>query len=107
MEAESLLPVLQGDEVEGPEYVFAEHGKDGTLQETEFMTMVRSKEWKLVHFLGEDFGQLFNLEEDPGELCNLWDEPELEEIKRSLLDVMRNWLLESNLKAKNWAEEYR
>ncbi len=107
LEAESLLPVLEAEPVEGRDYVFSEQGKDGILQETDFVTMVRSKEWKLVHFLGEDFGQLFNLKEDPGELCNLWDEPELEKIKRSLLDVMRNWLMESNLKAKNWAEEYR
>ena len=106
-EAESLMPVLNGEEVEGREVVFAEHGRDGTLRETEFMTMVRSKEWKLVHFLGEDFGQLFDLKEDPGETRNLWDQPEQQEMKRELLDAMRAWLLKSNLKTKNWAEEYR
>jgi len=41
-------------------YVFAEHGRDGVLRETEFMTMVRGREWKLVHFLDEPFGQLFD-----------------------------------------------
>ena len=71
------------------------------------MTMVRSREWKLVHFLGEDFGPLFNLKADPGELRNLWDEPELEDKKRELLDAMRSWLITSNVKTKNWAEEYR
>jgi arylsulfatase A-like enzyme len=106
-EAESLMPVLNGEEVEGREYVFAEHGRDGTLREIEFMTMVRSKDWKLVHFLGEDFGQLFNLMDDPGEIRNLWDEPEQQEKKRELLDAMRIWLLECNLKTKNWAEGYR
>jgi len=67
IEAESLLPALQGTEWRGREYVFAEHGRDGILQETEFMTMVRSRAWKLVHFLDEPFGQLFNLADDPGE----------------------------------------
>ena len=71
------------------------------------MTMVRSKDWKLVHFLNEDFGQLFNLKDDPGEVRNLWDDPDLEGQKSELLDVMRSWLLKSNLKTKNWAEEYR
>ena len=46
----------------GREYVFAEHSRDGILQETEFMTMVRKPDWKLVHFLDEPFGQLFHLE---------------------------------------------
>jgi len=69
--------------------------------------MVRSKDWKLVHFLGEDFGQLFDLMDDPGEIRNLWGEPEQQEKKRELLDAMRIWLLESNLKTKNWAEGYR
>ena len=66
MEAESLLPALQGEPWAEREYVFAEHGRDGILQETEFMTMVRSREWKLVHFLGEPFGQLFDLVERSG-----------------------------------------
>ncbi|MEE2753530.1 MAG: sulfatase-like hydrolase/transferase [Candidatus Latescibacterota bacterium] len=107
MEAESLLPVLEGEDVEGRKYVFAEHGRDGILQETEFMTMVRSKGWKLVHFLSEDFGQLFDLTEDPGESTNLWAVPEAQVKKSELLDVMRSWLLSSNVKTKNWAEEYR
>ncbi len=107
MEAESLLPVLEGEDVSGRPYVFSEHGRDGILQETEFMTMVRSQEWKLVHFLGEDFGQLFDLKEDPGEIRNLWDDPAHAGQKQQLLDVMRDWLLESNVQAKNWAEDYR
>ena len=47
--------------------------------------MIRSKNWKLVHFLGLDCGQLFNLEEDPDEVNNLWDEPKVSEIKDKLL----------------------
>jgi len=106
-EAESLMPVLNGEDVEGREYVFAEHGRDGTLQGVEFMTMVRSRDWKLVHFLGEDFGQLFNLKDDEGEVHNLWAEPDMQGQKTELLEAMRSWLLKSNLKTKNWAEEYR
>jgi len=63
------------------------------------MTMVRSQDWKLVHFLGEPFGQLFNLAEDPKENVNLWDEPACQDRKAELLDVMRDWLLQSSVKA--------
>jgi arylsulfatase A-like enzyme len=56
MEAKTLLPALQGKDWTPREYVFAEHGRDGILQETEFVSMVRSNDWKLVHFLDEPSG---------------------------------------------------
>ena len=37
----------------------------------------------------------------------LWDVPDVQVKKSELLDVMRSWLLSSNVKTKNWAEEYR
>lgn len=107
MEAKSLMPLLSGIDEAGREYVFAEHSRDGILRETEFMTMVRSKEWKLVHFLDEPFGQLFNLVDDPGEKVNLWDDPAHREKKEELLGVMREWLVRSNYKSGDWAASWR
>ena len=31
---------------------------------------------KLTFYHGEEFGELYDLEKDPGELKNRWDEPE-------------------------------
>jgi arylsulfatase len=107
MEAESLLPALRGRTWAGREYVFAEHGRDGILQETEFMSMVRSREWKLVHFLDEPFGQLFDLANDPREIHNLWEDPAYAEKKRDLLDVLREWRIRSQYHTRRWAEEWR
>jgi arylsulfatase A-like enzyme len=107
MEARSLLPALQGEPWQGREHVFAEHSRDGILQETEFMTMVRSCEWKLVHFLDEPAGQLFDLVRDPGEIRNLWDDPAHEEVKRELLDVLREWRIRSAYHTANWGAEWR
>ena len=59
-EARSLLPALEGEQWQGRDAVFAEHSRDGLLP-TDYMTMVRTNEWKLVHFLQEPFGQLFDL----------------------------------------------
>jgi len=107
-EAQSVLPALRGaEEARGREYVYAEHSRDGVLRETEFMTMVRSREWKLVHFLDESCGQLFDLVNDPDEVRNLWDNPEYEATKRELLDAMREWLVRSNVKTKDWQKEWR
>ena len=39
-------------------------------------TMVRSNKWKMVYFLKETTGQLFDLENDPEERNNLWESME-------------------------------
>ena len=106
-EAESIMPALAGESWAGRDYVFAEHCRDGILQETEFMTMVRSKGWKLVHFLDEPFGQLFDLADDPNELNNLWDEPAHADKKQELLDVLLEWRIRSQYHTRNWGEAWR
>ena len=40
--------------------------RDPILTGTEFMSMVRTREWKLVHFLDDPAGQLFNYARGPG-----------------------------------------
>jgi arylsulfatase A-like enzyme len=107
LEAESLLPALEGASWDGRPYVFSEHCRDGILQETEYMTMVRTRQWKLVHFLDEPFGQLFDLENDPGERHNLWDDPSAADIKRELLDVLREWRIRSQYHTRDWAQDCR
>ncbi len=115
MEARSLLPAIQADPDWQPrEYVFCEQQKDGILTGCEFMTMVRSTDWKLVHFLGspeegEQPGQLFDLAADPDEVCNLWDspDPDHQRQKRRLLEVLREWRMRSALDAKDLFAEWR
>ena len=87
--------------------MFAEQARDGILTDAEFMTMVRSKEWKLVHFLDEPFGQLFDLTEDPDEVRNLWDAAEGAEAKQKLLAVLREWRIRSQYETKDISAEWR
>jgi arylsulfatase A-like enzyme len=92
IDARSLLPAMEGDpEWKGREHVYAEQAKDLIFTDSEFMTMVRSKDWKLVHFRDELFGQLFDLRNDPGETTNLWDDPNHSETKQALLDNLSEW----------------
>ena len=106
MQTVSLLPALQGQDWAGREFVFAEHPADG-IYEGPYMTMIRSEKWKLVHFLGADYGQLFDLEADPDERSNLWDEARVEPVKRALLAALLNWRIESSLQTRNLYEDYR
>jgi len=106
MQAQSLLPALQGAAWAGRDVVFAEHPPDG-IYEGEYMTMVRNHRWKLVHFLNADDGQLFDLETDPGEIHNLWNAPEAAEKKRELLDILLNWRIESTYQTRDLFSQWR
>jgi len=107
MEAESILPVLRGEEWSSRDYVFAEHSRDGILQGTKFMSMVRSLDWKLVHFLDQPDGQLFDLTTDPDEINNLWHQAEFADKKQELLAVLREWHIRSQYQTAGWAAEWR
>ena len=108
MEAQSLLPVLAGENPEsGRELVFAEHGRDGILDGTDFMTMVRSQDFKLVHFIDHPDGQLFDLKNDPKEEKNLWDNPDFSRPKQELLDALREWHIRSQIDTRHWQENWR
>jgi len=108
LEAVSLLPALRGEtEGGGRKYVFAEQARDGVLKGTEMMTMVRGCEWKLVHYLGDDDGELYNLVADPGERHNLWYEAQYEQCKREMLGVMRDWLMRGALSTAEWTVPWR
>jgi arylsulfatase len=108
MEARSILPALQEDSSwTGREYVYAEQAKDLILTDTEFMTMVRSKDWKLVHFLDEEEGQLFDLRKDSGETKNLWNDPNHQLERQKLLDHLREWRIRSHYENANWANDWR
>ncbi len=106
MEAESLMPALEGGAWDGRPHVFSEIGMGGS-PEADFSTMVRDRDWKLVHFVGRDFGQLFNLVDDPTEVHNLWDDPSAAQRKRELLDILRDWRIRSGQRTKGWAAPWR
>ncbi|MBD3674353.1 MAG: sulfatase-like hydrolase/transferase [Planctomycetaceae bacterium] len=107
LEAISMKESLESDDWKGRDYVFAEQIKDGILTGCEFMTMVRNHEWKLVHFLDEPHGQLFNLSEDPDELKNLWNDDKSAAVKQEMLGVLREWRIRSGVETADWSSEWR
>ena len=106
MEAISMLPALQGGHWQGRDYLFCEQVGDMVLTEVKFMSMIRSKEWKLVHYLDSEEGQLYNLTDDPAENENLWNHEMHQSQKELLLSELLNWRVESQLHHPNcWIYE--
>lgn len=76
MEARTLAPALRGEPWQAREIVFSEHARDAILTGTELMTMAFDGRWKLVEFIDCEDGQLFDLQDDPGEERSLWGSTE-------------------------------
>jgi arylsulfatase len=107
-ETVSLMPALQGTATEGArQYVFAEHKRDDVLTGTEMMTMVRSRDGKLVHYVDDAYGELYDMRNDPGERVNLWNDPACREQREGLLAALRDGLIRSNIKTASWTEPWQ
>ena len=100
-EAVSLNPALRGEAFGGRDFVFCEQAGDGNMTGASYLTMVRSKTHKLVQFRGQEEGQLFDLGSAAGETKNLWNAPEAQAIKQSLLQEMLTFHIESTVKTRN------
>ncbi|MBC9888311.1 MAG: sulfatase-like hydrolase/transferase [Opitutae bacterium] len=103
MEAESLIPFLEDSaDAEEREYVFSEHAQDLMLQDVDHSLMIRSKRFKLVEYIGKNDGQLFDLENDPDELKDLWDAPNYSEEKAILRQALSEWFVTSTTRTTGW-----
>ena len=103
MEARSLWPNLEGQATQRDQ-VFAEHSDDKILVQTEYMTMIRKGDWKLVHFVDFDEGQLFDLASDPGERVNKWDTPEAADRRQAMLNDILTWRIQSDRKTQGFRQ---
>lgn len=107
-EAETLVPALANpDTFSGRDFVYCEQVQDAVLTDCKFMTMVRDQTHKLIHYLDEPHGQLFDLIADPNEAINLWNDAEADSHKQRLLAELREWRIRSGVHTKDWCAEYR
>ncbi|MBF0277486.1 MAG: sulfatase-like hydrolase/transferase [SAR324 cluster bacterium] len=97
MEGRSLLPALQKKEWQPYSHVFCEEERDSIMTDAKLQTMVRSEDWKFVHFLEETDGQVYDLKNDPAEEVNLWQDALGKKIRQEAMEVLCEWHLQSNL----------
>jgi arylsulfatase A-like enzyme len=71
---------------------------DRVYCEDNYLTMVRTKDRRMVHYAGQPYGEYYNIEKDPWEQNNLYDQPEhQEEIKDLKLQFLEERAVSSYL----------
>ncbi len=86
MQGRSLWPLLTGRASldQHRDDVYCEY-YNGFSHRDAYATMVRTKRYKLVAYHGSEPGELYDLEADPDETFNRWDDPAYAGIKLALL----------------------
>ena len=83
LDGRSLKPVLDGKVKSVHAHVF------GYFRD--FQRMIRTDEWKLIHYPHVDRLQLFHLKTDPNELTNLAVSEKYTRVRKELLGKLRAW----------------
>ena len=84
----SVRSLLEGNRSPIHDIVFSEHYP---------RIMARTKEWKLVFYPGEVYGELYYLEEDPDELYNLYSDPKRALVRSDMVERMMHWYGETRM----------
>ena len=87
LEGRSLMPYCCNEDVTPRQYVFCEDN---------YQIMIRSQTHKLVYYIGQEAGELYDLEVDSGELTNLWEDAAHSEVKNQMLLNLLEWMAASN-----------
>jgi arylsulfatase A-like enzyme len=87
MQGRSLRPLLEGTATDEShrELVRCEYYDALDLPDASRATMIRTDRHKLVVYHGHDLGELFDLDADPWEHRNLWDDPAHRGLKTELI----------------------
>lgn len=94
-DGKSLLPLARDASADWTDETFSEYCTDGLQAWTggkKILTrMIRTKRWKLNYF-HDDRHQLFDMENDPDEITNLFGNPEVSDVQQHLMErVLSDW----------------
>ncbi len=81
--------VLEADEANAPSAVFAEENH---------LAMIRTASHKLVHYINEPLGELYDLDADPVEINNLYTATDHLRVRQELERRLLDWIASSNYK---------
>jgi arylsulfatase A-like enzyme len=110
----SLLPLLQGKTPsDWRTSIYYHYYEYPSVHMVPQQCGIRTKRYKLIHFYQFDEWELYDLENDPDELANLYNNPEqapqIAGLKKQLADLQAFYEDDSDLavKPKAWQQQYR
>jgi arylsulfatase len=102
VQGKSQKPVLTTDSTDtGYESALIEFGTSGATvpnlvrpdAETPDLYTIRSAKWRMSYYPGKEYGELYDLENDPHEFINRWNDPSMQATKRRLKDELLDRVL--------------
>jgi arylsulfatase len=85
VQGRSLTPLLTGATAAHRDSVYSEHYDSSSLYDPPPMaTSIRTSKAKMTVYHSLSSGELYDLEKDPGEVRNLWDDPNARGAKEEL-----------------------
>jgi arylsulfatase A-like enzyme len=81
----SMKPLLIGEKVQIRTATLTENDEDWMPRRERTIT---TSEWKMSVYTGEDYGLLFDRNNDPQETINLWNNPKFQTIKNNLMKML-------------------
>ncbi len=91
IQGRSLLPVIAGDSGAGRKGAFVQYDhqrENPALGGVPRIHTLVTASWRLSFFDGVEWGELYDLANDPGEFCNLWDDPAHAAAKARLVEQL-------------------
>ena len=88
MQGTSLFPLLTGQKdphIHKPHVICEYYDAIGGLPDHSHGTMYCDGRYKMCIYHGHDIGELYDLEQDPGEFQNLWNDPAAVSLKLEIL----------------------
>ena len=75
-------PVWYGEQTSARDHIIVENHHEPT---TIHVKTYVDKRYKITVYFNQTYGELFDLESDPGEVDNLWDRPDLADLKAEMV----------------------
>jgi arylsulfatase A-like enzyme len=89
----SIAPLLRGERQAVQDSVIIENDED--YLGMRMRTLVTGR-YHLTTYAGEEYGELFDLSEDPEQLHNLWDDPGRQQVKLELRALLQDRLTQTD-----------
>ena len=92
VQGKKIRNIIENDKDSNYEYALIEYdtGEWGLKVKT-----IRSKEWKLTYYMSKEYGELYDLRNDPHEFYNLWNRNDYKDIREKLTIKLLHLLVET------------